>query len=600
VIAARAAVVSVLAAAAVAGCADLDTDVTTSPTAHESPPLPPPPLIDIAGGRYLGGTGLDVIDDMAVGSDGNLYIVGGTASLDFPITLGPPLDTSAPADCPACPFDGFIASVAPSGALRWARLIQTAGYDRLRSIVVQGSNVWVAGSAGEGDLAPTGFHGGADPERGAQDGVLCHFTAGTGELTGCRYVGGNGPAGVADLAVSPNGSDIVLATTVVAGEDLHLDADYADAFVGAHRGVSTDDDGVLLGFDTGMSLQWATYVGGSGAEGGTPSVSRDDQFTFYLGETTSGDAPVPGGFDTTPGGGADAYLAAFSNDGAMLRYASYVGGSADERVGHNALAGSRFELFLGIDTSSSDLPTGQFPGDTSFNGDGGPDCGEGDVWLANVRTGDVTGAQSLFATTYLGGAQGETFGGFSFVTLGGFSGGRVAATLRSYSPDLITRSAAQPSFASPLCSAGSPDRTDAYVAILSSGLLVTDATYLGGSGGDSAIAVAQAPQPVPGAPIMVVGNTTSTGLAVPPDFDGLYHGAGDGFAVAYTADVDPPFPGDGGNTFPDGSPANPDGGIPPGYDEGPSGCCGTSTPAGSTLGLVVGVLFLLFRRRRPR
>ncbi len=580
----------------VTGCADIDTEVTTSPTAHESPPLPPPPLQRIAGGRFLGGSALDVIDDVAVGDDGNFYIVGGTASLDFPVTLGEPVDATAPADCPACPFDGFVASVAPDGALRWARLIQTPGYDRLRTIVARGNNLWVAGSAGDGDLAPIGFHGGADPERGEQDGVLCHLMAAGGQLTGCRYVGGDGPAGVADVAVSPDGSEVVLAMTTIAGEDLHLDPDYLAAFAGSHRATSTSDDVVVLGFTADLTLQWATYVGGSGAETGTPSVLRDDLFTFVLTETTSDDAPAPGALDGSRNGGVDAYLATFRDQGTTLHYATYLGGSADERVSHNSLVGDRSELYVGLDTSSNDLPAASAGEDTSFGGDGGPDCGSGDVWIAHLRPGSFTGAQSLLAASYLGGAQGEHLGGMSLVFTNGFDGDRLAVVAQTYSTNLPVRNGAQFAFASPACASGSPGRTDAYVAVYNSALFVSDATYLGGTGLDDGVAVAQSFAGTIG----VVGNTESSALAIPTLHDTSYGGNRDGFLMAYDPDQIPPLPGDGGgNPFPDGgSGNNPDAGIPPGYDEGPSGCCGTSTPAGSTLGLALAALAILVARRR--
>ncbi len=588
---ARAVALLALAGGAMSGCADIDTGVTTSPAAHESAadaPEPPSPVKRIDGGRFLGGAGLDLVDDIAVDDAGNFYVVGGTASLDFPVTVGDALDSRTSPDCAACPFDGFVASLAPTGAARWIRLIQSGGYDRMTSVAVHGGAVWVAGSTGDRE-DDAGFRGGLHPERGAQDGLLCRLDAATGQALDCRYVGGSGASGIADLAVAPDGSELVAVTTVVAGEDLHLDPGYADAFTGAHRATSTSDDGLLLAFEPDdLTLRWATYVGGSGAEGGTPSVARDASFTFVAIDTTSSDAPTVDAVSTTLTGGTDAYFAAFRSDGTALQIATYLGGSGDERVGHNSLAGVIDELYLGLSTRSTDMPAGLSPSDTVFDGDGGPDCGEGDVWLAHLRP--AASATLLLGTSYLGGAQGERFGGLTR-----FEGDflrSVAVVIETHSDALRTPEGAQPFFSSKPCMSGAPGRTDAYVAVLTPSLSLESATYLGGNGADGGIAVAQRAD----GPIAVVGATESTVMPWPTSVDDSYGGAVDGFFLAYDPRFIPPGPGglDGG------SGNDPDAGIPPGYDEGLSGCCGASTSSGSALGLGLGVLILLFRRRHPR
>lgn len=577
---------ALLALALVSGCADLDTDVTTSPTAHETPPLPPPPLSNVFGARFLGGSGLDLVDDVQVGNDGHFYIVGGTASPDFPVTVGGALNGDAPADCPACPFDGFVARVAPTGSIVWARLIQSGGYDRMSAVAVGDGAVWVAGSTGDRGDGP-GFHGGVHPERGAQDGILCKLAPATGEVVSCRYVGGSGPAGLADLALAPDLSEVVVATTVVAGEALHLDPAYVEAFAAAHRGTSTGDDGLLLAFaPDDLALRWATYVGGSGAEGGTPSVARDDAYTFYLGETTSTDAPTDAGFQTAPGGGTDAYLAAFSDRGGTLRYASYAGGSGDERVSGNALLGERFELYVGLTTTSDDMPEGRDSPQPAFGGNGGPGCGDGDMWIARLQPGNLTGAASLPASRYFGGAQGERFGGFDHSS-SFFDGSRVVFAGQTFTSDLPIFDGQQGQLSGGPCTVVA-DQSDAFVGVLTFDLTLVDSTYLGRLGRDAAVAVSQLFE----GPIVAVGNTEASQLPEPSEFDDTYGGNGDGFMVAYHDEVPAPPPP---------PPPGPDSGdVPSDYDES-AGCCGTSGAPGGNLALGLAALaFVLFRRRRGR
>lgn len=93
---------------------------------------------------------------------------------------------------------------------------------------------------------------------------------------------------------------------------------------------SGNRDGFLAMFDVDGLLLWCTYYGGNG----------NDNF-FYVSADTLGDAYVAGvtttatgiatsgAHQTTFGGGSDAYLVKFKNDGTRL-WATYFGGSSNE------------------------------------------------------------------------------------------------------------------------------------------------------------------------------------------------------------------------------------------------------------------------------
>lgn len=86
---------------------------------------------------FVGGVdGLDYIFDMEIGSDGNLYIAGGSES-----TWG------NPANAFAAGLDGFVAQFDPNGSLLWNTFIGGSGNEALRSIAIDAS----------GALRVTGF-----------------------------------------------------------------------------------------------------------------------------------------------------------------------------------------------------------------------------------------------------------------------------------------------------------------------------------------------------------------------------------------------------------------------------------------------------------
>ena len=564
-----------------------EPEVGTSPYAHESPP-PPPPLTDrLARVRFLGGSGVDRIDDVVV-RDGTIYVVGGTSSPDFPTTDGSTLDAGAPAGCSACPFAGFVAALDLDGNILWSRLIDSPGYDRLTAVAIGAGSLYVAGTSGERP-GLAGWRGGASAERGAQDGLVCALDPTDGAVEACRYVGGTGPGGVSDLVLDLSDGAPIVALTTVAGEDLHLDPAYAAAFAGRHRATAAGADGVVLRLATDLaaadSLRWATYVGGSGDEDGTPSVAVDGDRIYYLGATTSTDVPVPGGWRTTAPAGANAFLAALSADGRTLSYGTYVGGDGDDLVGANGLTSWGGGVTVGITTTSTDLPL-SFSWQPSYGGDGGSGCGSGDVWLAEIDP-IQSGAASLGSRTYLGGAAGDHLGGLAWTqTLGGVA---VVATGHTQSFDFPIRDAAQGALEGSCTS--TPGTADAFATVGDPGRSLQGSTYLGGSGLDRGTAVASLPY---GDGLVVVGDTASPAFPAQNPGGGTLGGPDDGFVAIFR----PYTPGGGGGGDGGGADAGPVAGD---ADEPPGGCCGASAPPASGLGLATLVLGLLVRRRpRPR
>ncbi|MEJ2565873.1 MAG: SBBP repeat-containing protein, partial [Gammaproteobacteria bacterium] len=83
---------------------------------------------------YLGGGGLDQGKSVAVDSGGNVYVVGLTASGDFPVTGSPLQKANAGGDS-----DVFVAKFDPGGSLLFATYLGGSGADRGFGIAVDGS-----------------------------------------------------------------------------------------------------------------------------------------------------------------------------------------------------------------------------------------------------------------------------------------------------------------------------------------------------------------------------------------------------------------------------------------------------------------------------
>jgi hypothetical protein len=127
----------------------------------------------------------------------------------------------------------------------------------------------------------------------------------------------------------------------------------------------SDDAFVAKLSATGSSLAYSTYLGGSSNDTGVIAVDAAGS-AYVTGFTQSSDFPTVGAFDTSLGGGADAFVAKLSASGSSLAYSSYLGGSSFDGGGGIAVDAAGNAYVTGF-TSSANFPTvGAF--DTSLGG----------------------------------------------------------------------------------------------------------------------------------------------------------------------------------------------------------------------------------------
>lgn len=374
---------------------------------------------------YFGGSDEDTIRDIVTDSAGNIYIAGGTASLNFPTTPGA-YDTT-----PNGWMDAFVAKLDSKGNLIWCTLIGGPGYDRVYAIEVDGQGyVYITGRAGPGfPVTPGAFQ-----------------TTFEGYYTGTLY--GNENAFIAKL--KPDGSALVWASyfgPVQGNRDLALDADgniyiatgsstsetssfpsswFTNAYQKTRKGPA---DSVIAEIKSdGTQVLWATFFGGSGTEGSTPSIRVDASGNpVILSGTNSTDLPVSAtAFDQKLGGAWDMYSAKFSSDGSSLVFATYLGGSGIEFSETHGLALDTLgNVIVAATTNSSDFPTTAGAFQRTYGGSGGNGTGQntnypGDGFVAKI----AADGSKLLGSTYVGGRYGEGIEGVSVDSVGNvyFSG----------------------------------------------------------------------------------------------------------------------------------------------------------------------------------
>ncbi len=291
---------------------------------------------------YIGGTGDETAENLALDDFGNAYVTGPTTSdeASFPVVVGPDLTHNG----------------------RWDTYVAKVRANPTNAVVTN-------------NFAYCGYIGGAGDDAGAfyevRNGVtnLVEITAGSIAVdeAGFAYVCSYTDSGENTF---PNGSGF--ASLSIPGLDQTFNGGAYDSYVAKIK-------------DDGSGLVYCTYLGGAGFDGGT-GVAVDPQGNAYVcGFTASSEAtfPVIGGPDLHhhPGGdlNVDAFVAKLNALGTALVYCGYIGGPLDDAATN-----------LRVDTNGVAYVVGQTESDqTTFPVVNGPDLtfnGMRDAFIAKVKS----------------------------------------------------------------------------------------------------------------------------------------------------------------------------------------------------------------------
>ncbi|HZF19422.1 MAG TPA: SBBP repeat-containing protein [Burkholderiales bacterium] len=246
---------------------------------------------------------------------------------------------------------------------------------------------------------------------------------------------------------------------------------------------------------TGTELVYSSYFGGNGSDGGMGIAVDAGGNAYVTGFTNSVDFPTtPGAFSTSLNGGGsvtlsngtgvtpdlgtppppsptDAFVTKLDATGSVLAYSTYLGGSGNEGITKIAIDKDGSAYVAGT-TASSNFPTTPGAFQTTFAGGGE------DVFVTKL---DPTGS-FLAYSTYLGGSGNDNGAGRGGIAVD--ADGNAYLTGTTESTDFPTTPGA-------FQLAHGPARFAAYVAKVDpSGSALIYSTYLGGSGGDRAFAIA--------------------------------------------------------------------------------------------------------------
>ena len=181
-------------------------------------PVQPGPTYELEFSTFLGGSGQDQIRDVATDSQGNIYVVGGTASPDFPTTSGAYQRIHNPGNPDmrgTVRYDVFVTKLDPTGRVLWSTLVGGRNYDRAYAVAADSQGfVYVAGRAGRGfPVTPGAFQTvfmgtvRANPvPYGEQDGFILKLKPDGSELVWASYFGADDTVIVRDMSIDREGN----------------------------------------------------------------------------------------------------------------------------------------------------------------------------------------------------------------------------------------------------------------------------------------------------------------------------------------------------------------------------------------------------------
>ncbi|MFX1518047.1 MAG: SBBP repeat-containing protein [Promethearchaeota archaeon] len=339
------------------------------------------PTGDLIWSSYLGGSRNDGGMGIHVDSEDNIYVVGITNSVDFPVTG---LNNSHGGS------DGFVTKFDPDGTLVFSMCIGTAGEENLEGSVMYSDILTVTGSTSMSTFPITN-----NAEQtifgGAIDGTIVQLLT-NGSLLYSSFFGGSGIDVIGEIYSSKDGHYIVNGYSDSVNLPFTENA-YSTEISGPGR------DFFIATFSNVMEIEYCTYFGGSAVDDCFGCTFDMKNNMIFSGRTWSTDFPTRNAWQSKYAGGenevngVDAFVTKMNLNGEVV-FSSYFGGPEWDTL-HFVDTDEQNNIF-----TCGDAPTNDFP--VSTNAIQSETMGSSDVVLLAL-----TPEGTPYFGTFFGGSQGD-------------------------------------------------------------------------------------------------------------------------------------------------------------------------------------------------
>jgi hypothetical protein len=293
---------------------------------------------------YLGGSGDDRAEAVAVDAAGSAYVTGRTKSSDFPTTPGA-FDQGYHAA-----QDVFVVKLTPAGdGLEYGTYLGGNQDELGAGIAVDAAGAaYVTGYTYSSNFPTT--RGAFDPSyNGGGDAFIVKLLPDGSGLAYSTFLGGSRTEGAGGIAVDGAGDAYVTGGT--------NSPDFPTTPGAFQTKLAGDFDGYVAKLSAaGDSLVFSTYLGGTNLDSPNGIAVDASGSAFVAGSTASWNFPItPDAFQKTNKAG-DGFLTQLKPDGSGLIYSTFLGGSAGDGIQGMAVD-ARGNVFVTGITMSADFPT---------------------------------------------------------------------------------------------------------------------------------------------------------------------------------------------------------------------------------------------------
>ncbi len=383
---------------------------------------------------YIGGTGQDYGNDVAVDMAGRPYVCGATNSQDFPIASPPGTEPAQPiygggaadafvtrltVDGSGIFYSTYVGNYAPPKVIPQEDIAYAIAVD-------PAGNAYITGSTTGGEfwtVSPIqGLYGG-----GPTDAFVTGLDV-LGQISFSTFLGG-GPENYGGNTDFGEGTDVGYGIDVDSQGFVYICGGTNSKYtfpvfnnlqrVNRSKRPDHSDGWVAKMVPSGQKFVWSTYLGGVNDDKALDVAADEVGNAYVTGYTKSNNFPIskkePRPYRGTPYGKADAFVTKIDAAGFQLVYSTYLGGSGDDfgqaiAVGPNGIAyvtgytssvnfpttramqkhfGGLFDAFVTkLDSTASNLIySGYFGSNDQDYGNAIAVNGEGDVYIAGTTLG---------------------------------------------------------------------------------------------------------------------------------------------------------------------------------------------------------------------
>ena len=271
-------------------------------------PLTIDPLIEFT--TVIGASGDDRPTATAFDAAGNIYILGVTNSLNFPLTA--PLQPQIRGD-----FDVFLLKLNPTGRVTlFSTYLGGGAADGAFSLAVDAQgNAWICGSTDSNNF-PVTRSAYQVTYAGGRDAFVAKVNPTGSALVFATYLGSTGRDEANGVALDAAGNAYVAGFT---------NSNTFPVSNGAFQNQGLNGDVFLVKFSSTGSVNYSSVFGGNAFDSARGVAVTSAGVAYVVGDAQSRNFPVtPDARSRSPLGNIDAFLSRLSADGKTLEYSTFL------------------------------------------------------------------------------------------------------------------------------------------------------------------------------------------------------------------------------------------------------------------------------------